>query len=235
MIFNYERDFKVPVTRIGMFTLVGMVIVSFFPFLYIIITHGQLPSFKQMITGAIMAWSAFGVFGFVEPISYYAVLGLAGTYMSFLVGSVSNVRLPSSAIAQDAAGVESGTPQADIIGSLGIAGSIFVSTSILTLGAIGGAALVSAFPPIVTQAFKFVVPAVFGAIFAMFAAKFLQYGGFAIVLAILMVTVFKGIIPVWLAIIICTFGTAGFSKIYYSSVIKKRNTNVENDKKNLKS
>ena len=47
------------------------------------------------------------------------------------------------------------------------------------------------------------------AIFAMFAAKYLQYGGFAIVLAILMVTVFKGIIPVWLAIIICVFGTAG--------------------------
>jgi len=69
----------------------------------------------------------------------------------------------------------------------------------------------------------------------MFASKFLQYGGFAIVLAILMVTVFKGIIPVWLAIIICTFGTAGFSKFYYSSVTKKNSANVENDKKNLKS
>lgn len=46
---------------------------------------------------------------FVEPISYFPVVGAAGTYMAFLSGNISNMRIPCASMAQVAADVEPGT------------------------------------------------------------------------------------------------------------------------------
>jgi hypothetical protein len=37
---------------------------------------------------------------FIEPVSYFLVLGICGTYISFLAGNISNFRLPVSAVAR---------------------------------------------------------------------------------------------------------------------------------------
>ena len=47
--------------------------------------------------------SAVGVIWFVEPISYFPIVGVAGTYMAFVSGNISNLRIPCAMIAQKAA------------------------------------------------------------------------------------------------------------------------------------
>lgn len=48
--------------------------------------------------GAISIISSFGVLWFVEPISYYPVVGQIGTYMAFLSGNISNMRVPCASM-----------------------------------------------------------------------------------------------------------------------------------------
>lgn len=122
-------------------------------------------------------WAAFGAAfaiqfplvcsAFVrEPISYFAMLGVPGTYMAFLSGNISNLRVPASSIATQSAGIEEGTEQGSITATIGCAVSTLVSTIFLTVGVIAGAGLLAALPPIVTQALNLLLPALFASLLA---------------------------------------------------------------------
>ena len=116
-----------PVVRIGMITMLSACILSFLPLVYLYIVYGVYPKLSTAITAWGLIAAVFGAMYFVEPISYYPILGLAGTYMSILSGNVSNLRLPCSAMAQEVLGVKEGTRQAELIGTMGIIGSIIVN------------------------------------------------------------------------------------------------------------
>ena len=129
--------------------------------------------------------------------------------MSFLAGNIGNMRVPCSAIAQEALGVAPGTKQAEIVSTLGIIGSIITNIIVVTIAAIGGASLMNIFPPIIIEAFGYVSPAIFGAIFAMYAAKKYTYGIFAIIVAGIMLLI--GGIPTYVMIPVSVFTTVGFA------------------------
>ena len=121
---KYHEVWTKPVIRMGMITMLLASALSFVPLVYLYMVHGVLPPFAQAMTAWVLVASVFGAFYVVEPISYYPILGLAGTYISFLSGNISNLRLPCSAMAQEVVGVEEGTKQAEIIGTMGIIGSV---------------------------------------------------------------------------------------------------------------
>ncbi len=58
---------------------------------------------------------SFGAFYVVEPISYYAALGLTGTYLSFLSGNIGNMRVPCATMALETTESEPGTLQAEVL------------------------------------------------------------------------------------------------------------------------
>ena len=70
--------------------------------------------------GVISIISSFGVLWFVEPISYYPVVGQIGTYMAFLSGNISNMRVPCASMVQVSAEVEPGTHEGSIIATIGV-------------------------------------------------------------------------------------------------------------------
>ncbi|WP_239643447.1 hypothetical protein [Natronococcus jeotgali] len=150
----------------------------------------------------------------------YPVLGVSGTYMAFLSGNISNLRLPSSAAAQEAADVEIGTPEGDIISTLGIAGSIFVNISILTVGVIGLVSVFQALPGLWQNALEsYLVPAIFGAIFAQFGRDFPKVAAIALALAFVSNLLYEfGYFallpgdPIYVVIIVAVFGTMFISK-----------------------
>ena len=166
---------------------------------------------SNILTGWMYTASMFAIYSVVEPICYFPILGLPGTYMSFLSGNIGNMRVPCAVIAQESLGVEPGTKKAELIATLGIAGSIFTNIIIITIAAIGGQALLSLFPPVVITAFKYVSS-------AMFASKNLKYGTFALV--IVMAMLLSKALPVYLMIPIAVFSTAAFGIFDYN---KKNN------------
>lgn len=185
------------------------------------------PCIALAIMGYFPPWSAFvaalaiqlpGVMSayIYEPISYFAVLGIPGSYMAFLSGNISNLRVPSSAIAQEAAGVEEGSDEGTIIATIGIAVSIFVNIIILTIGVMGGAYVLAKLPPVVTQALNLLLPALFAALLAnnvtknpKLACVGIPLGGIMMVLQNAGVLNFLGMFTTPVVVLVTVFGTMG--------------------------
>ena len=132
---------------------------------------GYWPPLSAILTGTLAQVSVSGAFYVVEPISYFPILGIPGTYMTFLSGNTSNMRLPCSSVAQEAAGVEFGSRQGTIISTIGIGVSVIVNIVILTIGAVGSNVILGLLPEAVTSALNFLLPALFGAVFGQFAVS----------------------------------------------------------------
>ena len=211
---NYEKSFTKPIIRYGSLTNLLAIPLCFIPAIYLWLVKGAFPGWNNILTGWMYVASIFAIYSVVEPICYFPILGLPGTYMSFLSGNIGNMRVPCAVVAQESLGVEPGTKKAELIATLGIAGSIFTNTIMVTIAAIGGAALMSVFPPVVLTAFKYVSSAIFGAMFAMFASKNLKYGAFALV--VVMAMLLSKAIPVYIMIPIAVFSTAIFGVFDYN-------------------
>ena len=211
---NYEKSFTKPIIRYGSLTNLLAIPLCFIPAIYLWLVKGAFPGWNNILTGWMYVASMFAIYSVVDPICYFPILGLPGTYMSFLSGNIGNMRVPCAVVAQESLGVEPGTKKAELIATLGIAGSIFTNTIMVTIAAIGGAALMSVFPPVVLTAFKYVSSAIFGAMFAMFASKNLKYGAFALV--VVMAMLLSKAIPVYIMIPIAVFSTAIFGVFDYN-------------------
>lgn len=211
---NYEKSFTKPIIRYGSLTNLLAIPLCFIPAIYLWLVKGAFPGWNNILTGWMYVASMFAIYSVVEPICYFPILGLPGTYMSFLSGNIGNMRVPCAVVAQESLGVEPGTKKAELIATLGIAGSIFTNTIMVTIAAIGGAALMSVFPPVVLTAFKYVSSAIFSAMFAMFASKNLKYGTFALV--VVMAMLLSKAIPVYIMIPIAVFSTAIFGVFDYN-------------------
>ena len=185
------------------------------------------PCIALAIMGYFPPWSAFAAAlaiqlpttmsaWFYEPISYFAVLGIPGSYMAFLSGNISNLRVPASAVAQEAAGVQEGSDEGTIVATIGIAVSTFVNIVILTIGVMGGAYILAKLPPAVTAALNLLLPALFAALLAKNVTKNPKLALVGIPLGCVMVVLlnsgmlaFLGKLATPAVVLTCVFGTMG--------------------------
>ena len=210
----YEREHLPYIISRGRFTTLLGVALCFLPILVLYFNYWIVPPMAAVITGVIAQVSVSGVFYIVEPVSYFTVLGIAGSYMSFLSGNIGNLRVPCSAIAQDAAGVEKGTPAGSIISTIGVAVSILVNVIVLSIGVLLGATILSMLPARVYGSLGFLLPAIFGAILGQQVVKNPKIGMICIPLGFVMTCLFKfgylrflpGV-PVYAVLIVTIFGT----------------------------
>ena len=170
---EFNKIWNKPVIRVGMTTVLLAALFSFAPVVWLCISQRVLPPIGQILQSWALVAASFGALYIVEPISYYSVLGLSGTYLSFLSGNIGNMRVPCAAMALEATNTTPGTQQAEVVSTLGITGSILVNIFFTTLAAFIGAALINVLPPVIADAFKnYSAPAIFGAAFGQFAVKY---------------------------------------------------------------
>lgn len=228
---NYYSTTYIPsIIKFGRATNLLGVVVAFFPGLALAFVFGLVPPLAAVFAGFIMQASVSGVFWFVEPISYFPVLGIAGTYMSFLSGNIGNLRLPASVAAQQAANVEPGTEKGSIIATIGVAVSTIVNVLMLTVGVVLGAQILGAIPPVIKSALNNILPALFGAMLAQQYIPNPKIGTVALVLTSIMFFLFKkGYLaifpgyPVYPIIIVAVFGTIFIGrKIVAADLAKKK-------------
>ena len=132
----YNKVYIPDIVKWGKITMLLGIITCFGPALVISVIYGCMPPVSAIIAGTIAQISVSGAFYIVEPISYFPILGIPGTYLTFLSGNTSNMRVPCSSVAQEAAGVEMGSDKGSVVSTIGIAVSIIVNIVILTIGAI---------------------------------------------------------------------------------------------------
>ena len=163
----YNKEYVPQVNKIGKITGYLGVLLSFTPALVLAVVYGILPKPAALLTAFISGASAFGVLWFVEPISYFPVVGAAGTYMAFLSGNISNMRIPCASMAQVAADVEPGTEKGSVVAILG--------TSVLSM-----------LPDTIKAALNYLLPALFGALLVQFGMKMKKHSVIMVVFAIIL-------------------------------------------------
>ena len=194
--FQIKAGYNKYLIRWGKITnSIGM-ICGYLPNLVLWLFFGFTPNWKAVGLGLVPLIAAAGIGWFTDPIASVPVLGVPGTMMGFLSGNVNGVRIPASMIAQDVAGTEPGTPEADVISTLGVATSTFVSAVILTIAAVGGSFLLDVLPQNIITGFNFMLPCVFGAVFISLALKHLHLAPVTVVVALALRWALKlGILP----------------------------------------
>lgn len=214
MLGNY--DFQAQVIRLGTFTLIAGIIANFIPALYLAGVVGVMPQWSDLLTIWAVAFSAFGASWIVQPLSFYPMLGTGGSYISWLCGNVADIRVPAATMAQKVTGSEHGTPRGDIMATIGISGSVLVSVLILTIFTLIGSAIMPMVPPFVKKAFGFVLPAVFGAVYAELSSKQINIGVGTIALATIIVYLAPKIgIASWLTSLIVIAGGVLVARVQF--------------------
>ena len=181
----YQKEFMPGMYRWGMFTDILGAALSFGPALVLAFVFDLFPGFSIIIpAAAARAMTGLFINWFVEPFAFYPIMGLPGLFMTMLSGNTSNLRLPALVAAQQGAGVEQGTEQGNLISIIGIAVSVVISSAFIAIAAFGGSSIMSIMPDNVVNILNYLLPALFGAIFAQYAVKNPKLGAIAFTLAV---------------------------------------------------
>lgn len=209
------NEWKRNCVRIGAPTNLLAAATAFIPVLWLCFTYDCWPALDVVLLAWSMVALSFAPMYFVEPVSYYAALGMSGTYLSFLSGNIGNMRVPVAALALETTGSRPGTIQAEVSSTMAICGSIITNLAFTTMAAVVGAAVVAALPEFIVDALtKYAAAAIFGGTFGNFAIKYPKVAVFALGLP-LAVRLTVGA-PAWLLIVLSVFGSLGVARFFYT-------------------
>ena len=143
--------------------LTMMVILLAFPVTVAIIFQA-MPDWRGLIEGLIATAPMYWAVGAVEVITFIPMLGAGGSYLSFVTGNISNLKLPCAINALENAKVDAKSEEGEIISSIAIA----VSSIVTIIIAIGVLLIIPLQPllesPVLKPAFDQMLPALFGAL-----------------------------------------------------------------------
>lgn len=183
--------------RLGRIMLITAVILMVgLPFVVGVI-NGVMPEGKGFISGMAKVGIIYIPVAIVEFLVYTPMLGVGGSYLSFITGNVTNMKIPCAMNARDIAQTQVGTPENEIISTISVATSAIVTTLVIMVGVI---LLVPLQPVLQSEtllpAFNNVVPALFGALGLKYFSKSPQVA----------------LIPVLLMTLLCVFVPAAISQ-----------------------
>lgn len=218
----YQGSYLKSINRSGKIGNYLCALLCFIPAILVHFIYGIDIPVQAVITGWISIASAIGVVWFVEPIANFPIVGAPGTYINVVAGNSSNMRIPCAMMAQKEAGVEPGTPEGSVISTLGICTSCFVNIPILAIGAVLSSVVMAYLPPEVLNAFNYLLPALFGAVFVQFAMRKPKIIPIALTLGLSFcymvkagVFSFLGPNPTYVTTLVGTFGTIVLSVLLY--------------------
>lgn len=197
---DYKTGFHKPCIKVGTAAFLCALVLSYLPAMVLSLKYGIMPTGGQIITIMTVIVSASLAWWIVEPISYFPVLGTAGSYMAFLVGGM-NVRIPCAIAAQTVTNAKAGTQKGEIMATLGIAGSVVTTLFFVTVGAVFGTALLRNLPENVGNMFGYVPVAIYASLLAGLVIKKPGLAVWGILGALLLIHFGVLVIPEYLLLI----------------------------------
>lgn len=114
---------------------------------------------KGLLAIAPMYWAV----GIIEVLTYVPMLGAGGSYLAFITGSLTMLKVPCTLAALDRAKVKSGTPEGEAVATIAVAVSSIVTLAVISLGVLLIVPLTPVLEnPRLTPAFNQLLPALFG-------------------------------------------------------------------------
>ena len=148
-----------------------MVILFLFP-ITVGIIYSAMPDWHGLLMGVIATAPMYWAVGIVETITYVPMLGAGGSYLSFVTGNISNLKMPAALNALEQADVNIRSEEGEIVSTIAIAVSSIVTTLIIIVGVILITPLTPILDaPVLEPAFAQLLPALFGGLGVVFVSK----------------------------------------------------------------
>ena len=139
-----------------------MLILFAFPVAVALIFDAGL-DLKGFAMGLLATAPMYWAVGAVETVTFVPMLGTGGSYLSFVTGNISNLKLPVALNALEQAETNIRSEEGEVVATIAIAVSSIVTTLIIILGVI---LIVPLTPllnaPVLEPAFAQILPALFG-------------------------------------------------------------------------
>ena len=148
-----------------------MILLMAFP-LTVAAIFGAAPDWKALFVGLVATAPMYWAVGVIETITYVPMLGAGGSYLSFVTGNISNLKLPCAINALEQNEVSASSEEGEIVSTIAIATSSIVTTLIIIIGVICIVPLTPILEaPILEPAFAQMLPALFGGLGVAFVSK----------------------------------------------------------------
>lgn len=145
-------------------TLIALTLMLLAP-LFIALYFHAAPDLRGMLMGTASICLIYLPSSIIEVITYAPMLGTGATYLAFVTGNLTNLKIPCCMTARDIVGTEYGTKENEIISTISVAVSALVTCTVLILGVLLLAPLTPILQsPVLQPAFDTVIPALFGAL-----------------------------------------------------------------------
>jgi predicted DNA repair protein MutK len=112
-----------------------MVLLLAFP-LTVAFLFGVMPDWKALGVGLLATAPMYWAVGAIETVTFVPMLGAGGSYLSFVTGNISNLKLPCALNALEQNHVSANSEEGEVISTIAIATSSIVTTLIIIIGVI---------------------------------------------------------------------------------------------------
>ena len=133
---------------------------------------GASPDWAALAVGLLSTAPMYWAVGVIETITFVPMLGAGGSYLTFVTGNISNLKLPCAINALEQNEVSATSEEGEIISTIAIATSSIVTTIIIIIGVICIVPLTPILEaPVLEPAFGQMLPALFGGLGVAFVSK----------------------------------------------------------------
>ena len=133
---------------------------------------GAAPDWSALAVGLVATAPMYWAVGIIETITFVPMLGAGGSYLSFVTGNISNLKLPCALNALEQNEVSASSEEGEVISTIAIATSSIVTTLIIIIGVICIVPLTPILSaPVLEPAFAQMLPALFGGLGVAFVSK----------------------------------------------------------------
>lgn len=148
-----------------------MVLLLAFP-VTVAVIFGAAPDWKALGLGLLATAPMYWAVGAIETVTFVPMLGAGGSYLSFVTGNISNLKLPCAINALEQNGVSANSEEGELVSTIAIAVSSIVTTLVILIGVICIVPLTPILEaPVLEPAFAQMLPALFGGLGVAFVSK----------------------------------------------------------------
>lgn len=166
------QDYSKEIHRNGQIWIWSAVCFVLFVPIAICLYYNAWPSAGAVLKGLLGVAPIYWTVGIIEIITFTPMLGTAGTYLSFVTGNVTALKVPAALNAMESAGVKANTEEGEIISTIAIATASIVTTLVIAIGIFAFAALQPVLSsPVLKPAFDNIMPALFGGLGVVYISK----------------------------------------------------------------
>ena len=214
------------------FGFTAAVIICLFPITLMLI-YNTAPNWSGVLGGLIAVAPTFWTVGIIEIFTYVPMLGVGGSYLTFVTGNVTNLKVPCLLNSLDSAKTTVDTDQGEVIATISVAVSSIVTTIIIAIGVF----IIMFIAPVkdflqsdfLKPAFNNILPALFGGLGVVYISKNWKISIAPIVLMLILFILIPGLNggTVGIMVPVGALFTIGVSRILYKKGLLTKNTKKE--------